>query len=118
MDFENRPKPKGKISIFLAIVVLVGVCAGIFVIGSSIAKLGSLQTIAIVFGYLAGTIFGQAKDIANRQTSSGNPWQDCQTYFIEAWSNQHAAAFIFRSMEWGGLFIAGTLIATIFVSPG
>ena len=111
---QNAGRPKGG-SFGPALVVLIVLAVVLGAIGYSLAKLGFIQTIGLAVGYMAGTIFGQAKDIANQQKYSGKLVQDLWKYFVASSSNEHSVAFIFRSLEWGGLLIAGTLVAKLLV---
>ena len=113
MPTTRQGRRPTKRSIAAIVLVLVGVAIGMFVIASALAKLGIFQTVVLTAGYLVGAIFGQAKDVANRKTFSGDLWQDLQDFFFEAWSDENGAAFIFRSLEWGGLLIAATFVAKL-----
>ena len=104
MASESQARRLTKGSIILTLVVLGAVAIGMALIASALAKLGILQTVALTLGYLAGAIFGQAKDVANKEKFSGDLWQNLQRGFFAAWSNEYGAAFIFRSLEFGILF--------------
>ena len=95
------------------VIVLGGISVGVFVIAMALAKLGIFQTVALTVGYLVGAIFGQDKDIANQQKFSGSLRQDLPRFFVAAWSDEYAAAFVFRSLEWGGLLVAATFAAKL-----
>ena len=113
MASERQARRPTKGSVILILVVLGGVGLGMALIASALAKLGIFQTVALTAGYLAGAIFGQAKDVANQRQFSGDLWHDLKKGFFAAWSNEYGAAFIFRSFEWGGLLVAGTFVAKL-----
>ena len=81
MPTTRQGRRPTKRSIAAIVLVLVGVAIGMFVIASALAKLGIFQTVVLTAGYLVGAIFGQAKDVANRKTFSGDLWQDLQDFF-------------------------------------
>ena len=113
MASERQARRPTKGSVILILVVLGGVGMGMALIASALAEWGIFQTVALTAGYLAGAIFGQAKDVANQRQFSGDLWHDLKKGFFAAWSNEYGAAFIFRAFEWGGLLVAGTFVAKL-----
>ena len=113
MAFARQiPRPT-RSSIIRTLFVLVGVAAAMVLIALFLAKLGILQTAALVGGYFAGAIFGQAREVANQREFSGDLLGDLRTFFVAAWSDEYSAAFIFRAFEWGGFLVAATLLAKL-----
>ena len=81
MASERQARRPTKGSVILILVVLGGVGIGMALIASALAELGIFQTVALTAGYLAGAIFGQAKDVANQRKFSGDLWHDLKKFF-------------------------------------
>ncbi len=102
--------------VVLAIAVLV---AAFLLFGEVKERLGFLWAVVLFVVVPLGALWGQAKDVALKTSSSGRVLQDLFYALRTAYtSDEHGPAFLFRLLEWTALAIAAALISVLIASSG
>ena len=100
----------------IAIATLIVVAVLFFVVWGIVGS-GTTATILTTAVFL-GALFGQAKDVVLKSRHSGNPWRDASKALHSAYSDEHGAGFLLRSVEWVCFAVAAIVLAATLTSSG